>query len=171
MMDIIFRSQFTLPPRTDLSIADTPNNRPYKTFLVRNLYTFYFRQCFKISFKFILFKIILYYSFNLYFSQFNGLFRMIKIKICRYFKFVFISLVDAFSREGIETWIQLWRFLLDIVNHLFFLKKISTDSNSILFHFVGWLFHVLKTLVNQWLLNYHINMISSNKLSLAFFFS
>ena len=50
--DIIFRSQFTLPPITDLSIADAPNNRPYKTFLVRNLYAFYFRQFFTVSHKF-----------------------------------------------------------------------------------------------------------------------
>ena len=38
-MDIIFRSRFTLTPRTDLSIADTPNSRLYKTF-VRILYFF-----------------------------------------------------------------------------------------------------------------------------------
>ena len=38
-MDIIFRSRFTLTPRTDLFIADTPNSRLYKTF-VRILYFF-----------------------------------------------------------------------------------------------------------------------------------
>ena len=45
---IIFKSELLLPPRTDLSIAGTPNNRPYKTFLVIHLHTFYFRQCFRV---------------------------------------------------------------------------------------------------------------------------
>ena len=53
MSDVIFRSQFTLPPITDLSIADTPNNRAFKTFSVRNLYTFYFTQCFMVSLRFL----------------------------------------------------------------------------------------------------------------------
>ena len=81
--DIIFRSQLTLPSRTDHSIADTPNNRPYKTFLVRNLYTFYFGQCFTILFDF--------------FSIFVRLFRSIKMKNCRYFQSVFTSMIDVFS--------------------------------------------------------------------------
>ena len=70
--DIIFKSQFTLPFRIDLSIADKPNNSPYKTFLVRNLYTFYFRQHFKVSRKFSSIFILL-------FSQFIKLFRSIKM--------------------------------------------------------------------------------------------
>ena len=36
---VIFRSQLTLPTRTDLSIAEKPNKRSCKTFLVSNLYT------------------------------------------------------------------------------------------------------------------------------------
>ena len=76
---IIFRCQFTLPPRTDLSIADTTNSRLYETFLGRNLYTFCFRQCFTVSFKFSMIFVILF------FSQFNGLFRSIKMKIQRDF--------------------------------------------------------------------------------------
>ena len=50
--DIIFGSQFTVTPWTDLSVVDSSNNRPYKTFLVRNLYIFYFRQSFTVSFTF-----------------------------------------------------------------------------------------------------------------------
>ena len=46
---IIFRSQLPLFPRTKSSIADTPNNRPHKAVRARNLYTFYFRQCFAVS--------------------------------------------------------------------------------------------------------------------------
>ena len=82
------------------------------------------------------------------------------------FQSVFISIIDTFP------WIQLGRFLLHITNHLFFTMRISTKhSNSILVHFVGWLFYALQTLANQWLPNYHINMISSNILSLGSFFS
>ena len=48
-------------------------------------------------------------------------------------------------------------------------NEISTNQrNSILVHFVDWLFHALQTLANQWLSNYHISMISSNILSLGF---
>ena len=83
--DIIFRSQFTLPPITDLSIADAPNNRPYKTFLVRNLYAFYFRQFFTVSLKFSSIFVFLF------FSQFNNLFRFITIKTRGDF-----TMVDAF---------------------------------------------------------------------------
>ena len=83
------RSQFTLSPRTDLSIADMPINRLYKTFLLRNLYTFYCRQCFTVSLKF---SLILFY----FFSQVNGIFRSIKIKIRRDFQSVFTSMVDTF---------------------------------------------------------------------------
>ena len=43
--DTIFKSKLTLTPRTDLSKAGMPNNRPYKTFLVVHVHTFYFRQC------------------------------------------------------------------------------------------------------------------------------
>ena len=50
-------------------------------------------------------------------------------------------------------------------------NEISTNQrNSILVHFVDWLFHALQTLANQWLSNYHIS-ISSNILTLGSFFS
>ena len=70
----------------------------------------------------------------------------------------------------IEIWIQSWRFLLHMANHLFFIVWISTHHrifdtphrNSILFQFFGWLFQALQTLANQWLSNYHINTISCN---------
>ena len=49
--------------------------------------------------------------------------------------------------------------------------RISTNcSNSNLVHFVGWLFHTLQTLVNQWPPNYDINIIYSNILPLGSFF-
>ena len=54
----------------------------------------------------------------------------------------------------------------------FFTARISKNHrNSTLVLFVGWLFHALQTLANQWLPNYHINMISSNMLFLGSFFS
>ena len=72
---------------------------------------------------------------------------------------------------GIEIWIQSWRFLLHMDNHFSFTVRISTNQrNSILVHFVDWLFHASQTLANQWLSNYHISMISSNILSLGSFF-
>ena len=50
--------------------------------------------------------------------------------------------------------------------------RISTNQrNSILVHFVDWLFHALQTLANEWLSNYNISIISSNVLSLGSFFS
>ena len=57
--DIIFRSQFTLPPKL------TPLQRTYpitgrKTFLVRNLYTYYFKQSFIVSLKFSSIIVILF---------------------------------------------------------------------------------------------------------------
>ena len=87
----IFRSQLTLPSRNDPFIVDTPNNRPYKTFLIRNLHKFYFGQCFTISFKFSSIFI------SLFWGEFNGLFRSIKMKNCRYFQSVFTSMIDVFS--------------------------------------------------------------------------
>ena len=87
--DIIFRSQFTLPPRTELYITDTSDSRPYKALFVTNLYTFYFKR-FIVSLK--LFSIII-----LFFSQFNGFFRNISMKIGRDFQSVFTSMFYAFS--------------------------------------------------------------------------
>ena len=40
----------------------TPNNRPYKTFLVGNLYTFYLRKCFAVLFKFSSICVFLFFS-------------------------------------------------------------------------------------------------------------
>ena len=55
---------------------------------------------------------------------------------------------------------------------LYFTVRISANhTNSILVYFVGCLFHVLRTLSNQWLPNYLKNIISSNKLSLGFVLS
>ena len=43
-----------------------------------------------------------------------------------------------------------------MANHLFFAVRIGTNhSNIIIVHFVGWLFHAVITLANQWLPNYH----------------
>ena len=63
----------------------------FETFLVRNLYTFYFRQCPTVSLKLSSIFVILF------FSHFNGLFRYIKMKTHRDFQSVFTSMVDAFS--------------------------------------------------------------------------
>ena len=52
---IIFKSELLLPPSTDLSIAGTSHNRPYKTFLVIHFHTIYFRQCFRLLHFFVFF--------------------------------------------------------------------------------------------------------------------
>ena len=72
---------------------------------------------------------------------------------------------------GRETWLQSWRFLLHMANHLFFTVTISTShSKNILVHFVRWLFSAMQTLAKQELPNYQINTIFSSKLSLDSFF-
>ena len=70
---------------------------------------------------------------------------------------------------------QSWRFLLHMANHLSFTVRISMNHrNSVLFHFVSWIFHTLQTLANQQhsnCSNYPINMIPSNILPFGLFFS
>ena len=135
----------------------TLNNRSYKTFLVKNFYIFYFPQCDTVPFTFSSIYVILC------FSHLNNLVRPIKMEICSDITYT----VDAFPGckdvpsvmgEGTETWIQSWRILLHIANHLFFTVRISkSNNNCILIHFVGWVFHA--------------KMISSNILSLFSLFS
>ena len=64
---------------------------------------------------------------------------------------------------------EIMDILLQMANRLFTLRFSTNHSNSILVHFVGCLCHALQTLANQWLPNYHVNMISSNILSLGSF--
>ena len=76
------------------------------------------------------------------------------------------------SGTGIEIWIQSLRFLFYMDKHFSSTVRISTNQrNSILVHFIDWLFHALQTLANQWLSNHHISMISSNILYLGSLFS
>ena len=144
-MDVIFRSQLTLLPGSELSIEDTSNNRSYKIFLVTSWYIFYFRKCFIVPLKFSLTFIILL------FSQFDGLFTSIKIKTRRHFQSVFTSIVDAFSCCKVfkEQWDR--NRNIDKIMEIFcwiwpstFTVRINTNhSNSTLVHFVGWLFYAL----------------------------
>ena len=92
--DIICSSQFTFPPRTNLSKVYTPNNKPYKIFLVRNLYAFYFRLCFTVSLKFSS-------IFTLFSSQPTGLFRPIEMKTLRDFQSVLIPVQDFSSLQSL----------------------------------------------------------------------
>ena len=112
----------------------------------------------------------------MFFSQFNSLFSCIKIKICRGFHFVFTSIVDAFpSCKDVQSAMGQGKKhgynhgdILHMSNHLFFTLRVSKNhSNSIRVNFVGWqFFHTLQSLANQWLPKYHINIISSDNLSL-----
>ena len=118
-----------------------------------------------------------------FFSQFNGLFQChenvgvvnlqeIPLRIHLYGSRVSrLQGSPKCTETGIEIWIQSQRFLLYMDNHFSFIVRISKNQrNSILVHFVDWLFHALQTLSNQWLSNYHTSMISSNILSLGSFF-
>ena len=134
------------------------------------MYTFYFRQCFTV---FLFFLDLCYFIF----SQFYGLFCEWKFAgISSLYsplwltRFPVAKMSKAPSAE-IVTWIQSWRFLLHMANHLFFTVRISMNHcNSILMHFFVWLFHTLQVLASQWLPNYHINMISSNTFTLGSLF-
>ena len=122
----------------------------YDTFL-KDFYTFYFRQCFAVPFKFSsVFPI-------LFFSQFDGYFRSIKIKICRDFQFVFTSTIDMFSScrdvQNVTEQRQKQGYrhgdiLLHMANHLYSEHQYE-HSNSILVHFVSGLFKALQTHANH----------------------
>ena len=57
-------------------------------------------------------------------------------------------------------------------NYFSFTVRTSMNQrNSILVNLFDWLFHVLQTLANQWLPNYHSSNISSNILFSGSFFS
>ena len=91
ILDIIFRSQLTLPTRTDLPMADTSNIRQFLEeicihFTLDNVLHF------RLSFL----RYLLFY----FFSKFNGFFSSMKMQglyICRNFQSVFISMPDVFS--------------------------------------------------------------------------
>ena len=88
-VDIIFRSQLTLAPRTDLSIADN-----IRHFLQEICIHFTLDNV--LEFRLSVLRSLLFY----FFSQFNGLFSSMKMQelyICRNFQSVFISVVDVFS--------------------------------------------------------------------------
>ena len=166
--NIIFRSQFTLPPSTDISITDKFDSRPYKTFFVRNLYTFYFKQ-YLVSFK--LFSIVVI----LFFSQSNGIFRYIKMKIGKensppqLTRFPVAKMFKAqWGRDA----------NMDAIMEI----SASHGQPALVYsenqyqpqqqHFCPfrWLAfsHTLQTVVNKQIPNYHTNVISSNILSLGF---
>ena len=130
----------------------------------------YFRQYFRFCLRFLR---------SLFFSQLKWPFQNHKNKNSQWFPVCIyphgwrVSQLQRCPKNNgakIETWIQSWRFLLHMAIYLFLTVRISTNhSNSILVHFVSWFFHELQTCANQWLLNYHINIISSNILSLGSF--
>ena len=143
------------------------------------MYKFYFGQCFTILFKFSSVFIIFWASLIAFLGPWKW--NIVDISSPYSPPWLTCFLVAKMSmRTGtrieipIQLWygvIQLW-FLLHMDNHPLCTVWISTHHrNSILVQFVGWLFHALQTLVNQWLSNEHINMLSSNILSLGSFFS
>ena len=167
---MIFRFQLTLSPGTDLLIGDTSN---IMHFLQKNCMHFTLDNVLQFCLS-SLWSLLFYVLGSL--MVFSGSWK------CRDCKLVGISSsISRISRHifqlqrcpkrngtGIELWIQSWRFLLCKASHFYFTVRISTNyRNRILVHFADWLFHVLQTLANQWLPNYHISMISSNTLPLG----
>ena len=125
IVDVIFRSQFTLP----LKLTPLQRTHPITSrqiFLVRNLYTYYFKQSFIVSLKF--FSII----FILFFSQFNDIFRLAKRNIRRDFQSVFTSVVDTFhickyvqsaTEQAQKHGYYHGDVLLQMANHFFFYSE------------------------------------------------
>ena len=140
--DIIFRSEFTLPPRTDLPIANTPNNRPY---IRHSLYVFCLRQCFTVSFKFSSIFIILF------FSKINVLFRFTKIKLRRDFRSVLAFMVDAFPNcKNVQS--TTGGRIMDTIIEIFvalwpppFLYSENKYKPQYSFPLYCWLFHIANT--------------------------
>ena len=117
IVDVIFRSQFTLP----LKLTPLQRTHPITSrqiFLVRNLYTYYFKQSFIVSLKF--FSII----FILFFSQFND----ISFSILTIEKNPGISGTKQWAKEGIAQASQ-------ILIKLKFLKPFLTTNVCVIFIF------------------------------------
>ena len=141
---MIFRFQLTLSPGTDLLIGDTSN---IMHFLQKNCMHFTLDNVLQFCLS-SLWSLLFYVLGSL--MVFSGSWK------CRDCKLVGISSsISRISRHifqlqrcpkrngtGIELWIQPWRFLLYIDNHFSFRMRISMNHrNSILVHFVDWLFH------------------------------
>ena len=127
-LDPNYRSELT-------SVQSERNNRAYKTFLVRSLHKFYFRQCFTVSFKF-------YLSLFDFFSELNGFFRFIKNENSLRFRVRillhgwYISQLQKCPKHngvGREIWMQsmnmneIWIHMPD---HLVFTVRIRTNCSS-----------------------------------------
>ena len=96
MADIIFKSKITLLPRTDLSIADTLNNRLCNTFIVRNVRIFYFIIYILLFYNVLQFSMSFLWSLLFYFlASLIPSFKSIKTKICGDFQSVSTSMVDS----------------------------------------------------------------------------
>ena len=127
------------------SPRQTPPITDHKIF-VRNLYTFYFRQCFTVFFDFCYFSFeLLEWTFQVHKNK-NSLGFPACIHLHRWRVSQLLKCLKH-NAAGKETWIQSWRFLLPKANHLLFTVRISTNhSNTILVHFISWFFHALQTL-------------------------
>ena len=151
----------TLPPRNDLSKLDTPNNKPHLLYFLHNALQF--------RWSFLLFSLFYFQPVLRPVQDYkNANSQGFPVRIHLHGWNVSQLRRCQRKKHGYKS----ERFLLHMVNHLFFIVRTTTNhhSNSILVHFVGWLFLALQTLANQWLPNYHKN-IFSNILSLDSFFS
>ena len=136
IVGIIFRPQLTLP-------LDSRHVQ-YEAFLARNLYTFYFGQCFTVSFKFSSIFVVLLFQPVQWPFQFHEnvgivILQEFPVRIHLYGSCVFqLQRCPKFNVTGIEIWIQSWRFLLHMDNHFSFTVRISTNQrNSILVQFIN----------------------------------
>ena len=169
IVDIIFRSQLALPPKKG---PLHKGHAQYQTFLPRNVYAFTLGNVLHFRLSFL--RSLLFY----YFSSCS-----VPLK-CRDCKLVGNSspysslwltcfLVARMPKVRWDRQRNMDSVMeISVESHSSFTLRICTNQrNSILIHFVDWLFHALQTLANLWFSNYHISMICSNTLTLGSFFS
>ena len=106
----LVRSQITLSPRTNFLIAD---HIQYKTFLARNVYRFYFWQCFTLSFKFPLIFVILLFSLmafsSIYIKMYSQYFHENGFPVCIHLSGWYdfqLQRCPKCNGTAIEIWIQ-----------------------------------------------------------------
>ena len=122
--DIVFRFQLTLPPRTDTS--------KIRHFLARNLYTFYFGQCFTVSCRFSsIFVILLFWPLQVHKNV--GIVNLMGLPVCIHLYGWRVFQLQRCSKRngaGIEKWIQSWRFLLYMDNHFSFTMRLVRTKET-----------------------------------------
>ena len=159
---IIFSSQPKLPPRTNLSIADTSNIRHFLKeicihFTLDNVLQFCLSSLRSLLFYFLGSLMAFSGPWKCMDYKFVGISSPYSSLWLTYFPVAKMSKAQWDRDRTMDT---IMEFLSNKDNRFPFTVRIRTNHrNSVLVNFVDWLFHLLQTLANQLLPNYHINMI------------